>query len=148
MLITFAAFVLLLSSYWAFNPTTNDSRYLTPLLGLWFVPVAFWIDRYYVGRSTHGLLTMALSLLLYGLLILSIRNQFMHIAFYWIYNLNLSSLRPMSTPLDNIGIVFGTVFRNTANLPLLWLLEGSVLLVGIILEPLWRKKEAESMPLQ
>ncbi|MBN1431115.1 MAG: hypothetical protein JXB07_22285 [Anaerolineae bacterium] len=128
---SFAVFVIVFSAYWAFNPMTNDTRYLTPFLGLWFVPVGFWIDRHYAEKSTSTLPTLMLSLLLYGLLFLSIRNQFMHIAFSWNYDLSLSSLRPMATPLDNIAILLGTVFRNTANLPLLWLIEGSGLLIGL-----------------
>jgi hypothetical protein len=129
---TFVVFVMWLSTYWAYNPLTNDSRYFTPYLGLWFVPVAFWIDRYYAGKSTEHLLTIMISLLLYGLFFLSIRNQFMHIAFSWNYDLDLSSLRPMATPLDSLVTLFGTVFRNTPNLPILWLMEGCGLLVVII----------------
>lgn len=130
---TFVVFVMLLSTYWAFNPLTNDSRYLTPFLGLWFVPLAFWIDHWYTEKSTDRLATTVLSLVLYGLLFLSIRNQLMHIAFSWNYDLDLASLRPMSTPLDNIGMVFGTVLRNADDLPVLWLLEGCGLAIGIIL---------------
>lgn len=127
----FVVFLILLSAYWAFNPLTDDSRYLTPYLGLWFVPVAFWIDRFYTGKSTDLLSTTTLSLLLYGLLFLSIRNQLVHIAFSWNYDLDLASLRPMATPLDNIAVLFGTVFRNAANLPILWLLEGCGLAIGV-----------------
>jgi len=84
---------------------------------------------------------MALSVLLYGLFFLSIRNQLMHIAFSWNYDLDLSSLRPMSTPLDNMSTVVGTVFRNAINLPLLWLIEGCVLLIRTVFMIIRKRKE-------
>jgi formate-dependent nitrite reductase membrane component NrfD len=49
--------------------------------------------------------------------------------------------------LDNIAILFGTVFRNAANLPILWLLEGCGLLIGIGLTILQaRKTHSNAIP--
>ncbi|MBN1310466.1 MAG: hypothetical protein JXB30_03530 [Anaerolineae bacterium] len=128
----FTLLLIVMASNATYNPLTNDSRYITPFVGLWFVPVGFFIDRYYTGKSTENLPSIMLSLLLYGLLFLSMRNQLIHIAFSWNYDFSLESLRPMATPLDNITLLFGTVFRNAANLPLLWLFEGCGILISII----------------
>ncbi len=121
---TFAAFLLLVSTYYNFNPLTNDSRYLTTFMGLWFVPVALWLDKHALGRPLDNVPYLLLILLIFALLLLSIRNQFMVIAFSWNHDLDPSKLIPQATPPQNIATIFGTVFRNVANLPLLWLVEA------------------------
>jgi len=99
-----------------FNPTTNDGRYLAPFLALWLIPLAFWLDRSFDPKHLPH------ALLVFGLLFLSIRNQFMHIAFSWNYDLKYADLTNMSTPLPNITRVLSTVFPNALNVWWLWIL--------------------------
>ncbi len=132
----FVVYLLIFSKSTTYNPLTNDGRYLTTFVGLWFVPLAFWLDRYYAA-SKNDLVHLGRSLLFFGLLFLSVRNQFMHIAFSWNYNLDLSQLRPLATPPDNIATLLGTVFRNAPNLPLLWAGEALCLIL-VLLVGRWR----------
>jgi len=128
----FAAFLLLVSTYVDFNPLTNDSRYLTPYLGLWFVPVALWLDERLVGLRLDTPRGIFWTLMICGLVWLSIRNQIMVIAFSWNHDLDLAALKPGAILPENIATLYRTVFRNTLNLPLLWLVEalGAGLIVG------------------
>ncbi len=123
----FIAMLLLFSKSTTFNPLTNDGRYLTPFVGLWLIPLAFWIDQHYLIVRPQ-LSRAAWSLVLFGLFFASVRNQFMHIALSWNYDLELSHLRPLATPPENLLYLFSTVFPNAGNLPLLWL--GEALVVG------------------
>jgi hypothetical protein len=132
----FVAMLVLFSKSTTFNPLTNDGRYLTPFLGLWLIPLAFWIDHQYL-KPRAELVRIALSFLLFGLFFLSIRNQFLHIAFSWNYDLDLGQLRPLATPPDNLRLLFSTVFPNAGNLPLLWLGEGLGLGVAALIRN-WR----------
>jgi len=100
---------------------TNDGRYLTPFLALWLVPLAFWIDATYRRLGSDGARLVA-SLALFGLLFLSVRNQLMHVAFSWNYDLRYADLLNMSTPVPNIARLLATVFPNAANVWWLWLL--------------------------
>jgi len=119
----FAAMLLLFSTSTTFNPYTNDGRYLTPFLGLWFVAVGFGIEtvgadlRVGPGAHTGSPLRVAI---VYGLLFLSIRNQIMHIAFSWGHDLNLATLRPWAAAPENIAAVWNAVLPNALNLPLWW----------------------------
>jgi hypothetical protein len=121
VLAVFVAFLLLFAKSTNFNPLTNDGRYLTPFLALWLVPLAFWVDEFYLRLTSDGARLVA-SLLLFGLLFLSIRNQLMHVAFSWNYDLKYADLLNMSTPVPNITRLLGTVFPNAANVWWLWLL--------------------------
>jgi hypothetical protein len=136
---TFVALLLLFSKSTTFNPYTNDGRYLTPFLGLWFIPFAFWIDRRFESAilSPQPLRRLAVSLLLYGLFFFSVRNVLMHIAFSWNYDLDPAQLRPMSIPPTSIWLILRTVFPNTPNLPILWGVE--IVAFGLIwLASRWR----------
>lgn len=127
----FCVHLLLFAKSTTYNSMTNDGRYLTTFVGLWFVPLAFWLDRY-LNSKQNNLAYLGWSLLVFGLLFLSIRNQFMHIAFSWNYGLMLSTLRPLATPPDNIATLLGTIFRNAPNLPLLWAGEGLTIVLAAL----------------
>lgn len=130
LVITAFAFTLLVLSGKSIYSETNDSRYITSFLGLWFIPAAFWYDEGYAlaGHPFRLLWEFAF----YGLLLLSIRNQFMHIAFSWNYTLNPAWLRPLAVSPQNIALLFGTVFRNAPNLPLLWGVQGAIAVLCLL----------------
>lgn len=122
----FMAFFVLFSMGSTVNPGSDDGRYLVPFLGLWFVPFAVWLDQIYL-RLENELPRTLLSLLLFGLLFLSVRNMAAHIAFSWGYDLNLADLENRSTPPYNLSLLGHTLFPNTRNVPLLWLAEAITL---------------------
>jgi hypothetical protein len=139
----FIVMLLLFAKSTTFNAATNDGRYLTPFIGLWLIPAAFWIDSAYVRqeREIPGLLAV---LALFGLLFLSIRNQMVHIALSWNYDFDPTLLNQMAASPENIGYFLSTVFPNAGNLPLLWFTEG--LVIGIVLL-LSRRREMASATL-
>jgi hypothetical protein len=119
----FVAMLLLFSTSTTFNPYTNDGRYITPFLGLWFVAVGFgisWAQSRIQSAPTNFLISFFSPLIIYGLLFLSIRNQIMHIAFSWGHDLNLAGLRPLSAAPENVAALWQAVFPNALNLPLWW----------------------------
>jgi hypothetical protein len=134
ILATFLAFLLLFAKSTNFNPMTNDGRYLTPFLALGLAPLAFSVDEVYARLRGDGARLVG-SLALFGLLFLSIRNQLMHVAFSWNYDLKLADLLNMSTPVPNITRLLGIVFPNAANAWWLWLLLAPLVLVAI-----WRTR--------
>jgi hypothetical protein len=124
--------LVIFSKSTTFNPLTNDGRYLTPFIGLWFVPIAFWIDEVY-SEQRGEIWSLILGIILFGLLFLSIRNQMVHIAFSWNYDFDMTRLRSMATAPENISYFLSTLFPNAVNLPLLWLGEGGLLGISTIL---------------
>ncbi len=120
----FVVYLCLVSSHDYYNPLTNDSRYLTPYLGVWFVPVALALDRLIIPAGLSRVRSALAAALAFGLIWLSVRNQIMVIAFSWNYALDPTKLLPQAIPPENIALIAQTVFRNAPNLPLLWLLEG------------------------
>ncbi len=115
----FVAMLLLFSTSTTFNPYTNDGRYITPFLGLWFVLVGFSISRMQLVSSSSWLSFIS-PLFLYGLFFISLNNQIMHIAFSWGHDLDLAALRPWSVAPENIAVLWQAVLPNAANLPLWW----------------------------
>ncbi len=120
----FAAMLLLFSASTTFNPYTNDGRYLTPFLGLWFVAVGFGVERLagaspvpVPGQPQGSPLRWAI---VYGLLFWSVRNQLMHIALSWGHDFQWAVLRPLSLAPENVAAVWRAVFPNAANVPLWW----------------------------
>ena len=139
----FVAMLLLFSTSTTFNPFTNDGRYLTPFLGLWFVAVGWG-----VVRAIHELPLPELPLpelplpelplpelplpelplqvaplrwaIMYGLLFLSIQNQILHIAYSWGHDLKPETLRPWAAAPENIVALWNAVLPNVYNLPLWW----------------------------
>jgi hypothetical protein len=108
----FVAMLLLFSTSTTFNPYTNDGRYLTPFLGLWFVAVGYGVSRMQSAPTMVAIV--------YGLLFLSVRNQIMHIAFSWGHDLNLAALRPWAAAPENIAALWSAVLPNALNVPLWW----------------------------
>lgn len=127
----FTAMLLLFSASTTFNPYTNDGRYITPFLGLWFVAVGFGASR------MQGLPLR--EAIIYGLLFLSVRNQIMHIAFSWGHDFDLAALRPLSAAPENIIALWRAVLPNAINVPLWW----GVLAVGWLAWRLGRKKTTD-----
>ncbi len=116
----FTAMLLLFSTSTTFNPYTNDGRYITPFLGLWFVAAGFGVAGNNGSRELSGLRAA----IIYGLLLLSTRNQIMHIAFSWGHDFDLTALRPLSAAPENIAALWQVVFPNAINLPLWWGMVG------------------------
>jgi hypothetical protein len=139
----FAAYLLIFAKSTTYNPLTNDGRYITTFIGLWMIPVAFWIDEHYLPAQNE-IERLGLSLLVFGLLFLSVRNQLMHIAFSWNYDLDPAALQPLAASPENIRLLFQTVFPNARNLPLLW--GGELLVFGVIgLVRRWRHRRQQML---
>lgn len=137
----FVLMLLIFARSTTFNPATNDGRYLAPFLSLWFVPLAFWLDEVYLPARSE-LSRLVLSLLLFGLFFLSVRNQLFHIALSWNYDLDLSRLERLAIPPQNISYFLSTVFPNIGNLPILW--AGELLVIGgYALVTRWRQRQAK-----
>ncbi|MEK7325761.1 MAG: hypothetical protein AAB217_10950, partial [Chloroflexota bacterium] len=135
----FTAMLLLFSTSTTFNPYTNDGRYITPFLGLWFVVVGFgisWLQSRLEAAPTISLISFFPPLIIYGLLFLSIRNQILHIAFSWGHDLNPAMLRPWAAAPENIAALWSAVFPNALNLPLWW----GVLAAGWLAWRLWQER--------
>ncbi len=131
----FALFVLYLGLFatsTTFNPLTNDGRYITSVLPLWFIGVAFGIS--WVFEQRNQWVRAAGIMITCGLLFVSIQQQFRHIAFSWNYDLTPDMLAPLAASPSNILLIWGTVFPNIANVPLLWAGYGIVALGFILLK--------------
>jgi hypothetical protein len=137
----FIVMLLVFAKSTTFNAATNDGRYLTPFIGLWLVPLAFWIDAAYVNQHRE-LLRLVAILVLFGLLFLSVRNQMVHITLSWNYDFDPALLNRMAASPENIGYFLTTLFPNAGNLPLLWLGQGIVLGVALLLS---RRNEINHM---
>lgn len=134
----FVVYLLLFAKSTTYNPLTNDGRYITTFIGLWLIPAAFWIDEHYLPVQNE-IGWLGLSLPVFGLLFVSVRNQLMHIAFSWNYDLDPAALLPLAASPENIRLIFRTVFPNLRNLPLLW--GGELLVLGLIgLVGRWRHR--------
>lgn len=118
----FLVYLLLFSKHHTLHGYTRDGRYLAPFLGLWFAPLAFALEGYADGEG-GGIRRAGFLFACYGLLFLSIRNQFVHIGYSYNYRLDLAQLAAMSTPPENWAYALAQVFPNAGNLPLLWLAE-------------------------
>ncbi len=126
----FLAYQILFAKHRTFHGFTADGRYLTPFLALWCIPLAFWAERI-VGEAFDSAWRAITYLALYGAFFLSVRNIFLHIGFSYNYQLDLSQLSPMIAKPSNWVYLLSQVFRNIGNLPLLWLLEGGIIVVGL-----------------
>lgn len=119
LLATFIFYQALFASLTYFNPYTNDGRYIATFLACWFVFVAYGIDAA-IEQIRSGQPRWLLMLLIYGLIWMSIRNQFWHIAFSWGYGFEPAPIARLALQLDKVGEAFDRVFANRANLPLIW----------------------------
>ncbi len=120
----FLVYLLLFSNLQAYSDGTKDGRYITPYLGLLFLPAAVWLGEGF-ARIARPTLRAASSLGVYGLFFFSVNNVFFHIGYSYNYWVDLDRLVPyFSAHPDNFAYLFGEIFRNTGNLPLLWLIEA------------------------
>jgi hypothetical protein len=121
----------LFSKHKTFHGFTGDGRYLVPFIGLWCIPLGFTFDR--LHRSTRRPTWQAVAyLIFYGLFSLSLCNVFLHIGHSYNYHLDLGQLNPLIASPANWRYLSGQIFRNAGNLPILWLLEASALLVFLL----------------
>ena len=140
LLAIFVAMLLLFSASTTYNAATNDGRYLTPYLGLLLVLLAVWLDEHFFNANSEWY-RLLYAVVFFGLLFISIRNQMVHIVFSWNYDFDLTKLRPMAIPLENLSYFFRTLFPNAGNLPLLWQGEG-VFVLGMLIWCRWRRLRA------
>lgn len=121
---------------------TFDSRYLTAFISLWFLGIAFWYDAVYEKRQ--GLSRLLWSIAFFGLLAVSFQNEILHIAYSLNYGLLPANFITQGAMPHNLSLVFGTVFRNLSNLPVLWLIEalgiGLVWLTGSAARQAWGQR--------
>lgn len=121
----FAAMLLLFSTSTTFNPYTNDGRYITPFLGLWFVAVGFGVACI-VGAGPAPAQAgqpqgwPVREMVVFGLFFLSARNQIMHIAFSWGHDLSLAAMTPWAAAPENMAALWYAVLPNALNVPLWW----------------------------
>jgi hypothetical protein len=125
----FGCMLMLFSMSSTFNPATNDGRYLTPFLGLWFVAVAFGIQALPKGAFTSGVLAV--------LAWLSLQNQIWHIAYAWGHSIDLSQWRSWSIAPDNLARLSRAVFPNWQSLPAWWLLLLGIAGLAWLVRSLW-----------
>jgi len=163
----FAVHLLMFASTTTFNPGTNDSRYLTTFLGLWFVAVAFGYDaigsygkrtaelrnsrlvpfpppsggRVSEGREGVTIVLRTIWLTLFWLaVVFSIITQMLHIATSWNYDLDPALSAPT---FSFVGVLVRTLFRNAGNLPVLW---GMFALAYIFMVLLRRSQSRRTRP--
>lgn len=127
----FLIYLGLFSKHRTFHGFTTDGRYLVPFLALWCIPLGFFFDRLLCRIKRPAWQAIA-HLATYGLFFLSLRNMFLHIGFSYNYHLDLSQLSPIIASPGNWSYLSSQVFRNTGNLPILWLLEGGGLFVCLV----------------
>jgi hypothetical protein len=116
----FVVMLLLFSTSTTFNPLTNDGRYLSPFLGLWFVVVGLGMSPLLSGERARVRGESIRMAFIHGLLFLSVHNQIWHIAFSWGHDLKPELLRPWAAAPDNLMLLMQAVFPNLLNLPLWW----------------------------
>jgi hypothetical protein len=130
-----AVYLLLFAKHHTFSGFTMDTRYLAPFLPLWMIPVGFTFEqiREWEKRRENPAVSAMMWLIVYGMLFLSIRNMISHIGFSYSYHLDPALLLQRASTPENWGYIFGTVFVNWRNLPLLWAVEialGGLTAVG------------------
>jgi hypothetical protein len=120
----FVVMLLLFSTSTTFNPATNDGRYLTPFLGLWFVTVGFGIGAVLEMQpmeTRHVVSPQYVAyLIVHGLFFLSLYNQILHIAYSWGHDLAPAVMRPWAAAPENIVALWKAVLPNMWNVPLWW----------------------------
>ncbi len=129
----FIMYLLLFSTHRTFHGFTADGRYLVPFLALWCIPLALFLETM-VAWTDGSAWKAGAFLVLYGSFFLSVTHVFLHIGFSYNYHLDLSQLNVMIAKPANASYLLGQVFRNAGNLPLLWLCDGLLLLIGLGLQ--------------
>ncbi len=136
-------YLILYGSYAIYNPSSNDSRYLTSLLLPFFIPVAYATEWVMDASDRKG--GTALPLLIWvGLALLSVRNQVWHIALFWGGGMDLATLARLSVSLDTIHLLLAAVFPNAANLLILWAYLFPALALGYGVKPARQQVKPES----
>lgn len=123
----FLLYLLLFSKHFTLHGYTSDGRYLTPFLLFLALPAGFFIDRIF-SFSGKPFPRSLLLFLVYGLFFLSLRNMIFHIGFSFNYGLDPCQFHRMIAVPDNWLYILDNVFPNALNLPLLWIIEGALLL--------------------
>jgi len=126
----FLIYLTLFAKHRTFHGFTADGRYLAPFLALWCIPLAFFVDRI-AEWSDQPAYQALVYLILYGTFFVSVRTIFLHIGFSYHYELNLGEINGMIARPENWFYLLDHVFRNPENLPLLWLLEGVLVALGL-----------------
>jgi hypothetical protein len=125
---TFLVYLLLFSTHHTAHGFTGDGRYLAPFIPLLGLPLGYTVHWLY-GRLRRDGQRVWLNLLVFGLLFLSWRQILLHIGLSYNYQLELSQLEPFVAAPQSWRTLYGRVFPNAANLPLLWLVEGGLVLL-------------------
>ncbi|MEJ2749768.1 MAG: hypothetical protein P8183_17950, partial [Anaerolineae bacterium] len=125
----FLVYLLLFAKHFTFHGFTGDGRYLVPFLSLLAIPLAYAVDLL-LRPSQKPLRLAALAFIIYGLFFLSLRNMLLHIGFSYNYHLDLSQLSPLIASPQNWRYLIQTIFPNRGNLPLLWLLQATIGVIG------------------
>jgi hypothetical protein len=124
----FLTYLLLFATHRTSHGFTADGRYLVPFLSLLAIPLAYAIAWLRSLQNSQPLWHALLTLLIYGLFFVSWHNMLLHIGFSYNYNLDLTQFSELVVAPQNWRYVTDEIFRNTANLPLLWLAEAILLL--------------------
>ena len=138
----FLTYLLLFAAHRTSHGFTGDGRYLTPFLSFLALPLAYALAWLQQQQTTHPLRHTLLALFTYALFFLSTHNIFLHIGLSYNYTLDLTQLNELIASPQNWYVLFTAVFPNVGNLPLLWLLEGGLLLCFIILRFVIRRQRA------
>ncbi len=126
----FLVYLLLFAKHRTAHGFTADGRYLLPFLGLMAIPLAYAVA--WLRSIRHRPVWQATFLIVfYALFFLSVRNIFLHIGFSYNYHLDLSQLESMTASMSSWQYLCSHIFRNAANLSVLWLVEAVlILLIG------------------
>jgi len=132
--VLFFVYLLLFARHRTYHGFTADGRYLTPFLGLLAIPLAYtlqWITHLDSRPLLHVLL-LATALILF---VLSMSKTFLHIGSSYNYSLDPGLINGLFSTPGNLFPVLKQVFLNTANLPLLWIMEFVVifLIIGAVI---------------
>ena len=127
----FLTYLLLFAAHRTSHGFTADGRYLVPYFSPLAIPIAYTITWMRCQQASQPVWQPILAFLAYGLFFLSFGNMIFHIGFSYNYTLELGQLSDLIAAPQNWRYLASTLFRNTRNLPLLWLLEGGVLLLMI-----------------
>lgn len=137
----FLVYLLLFAKHRTSHGFTADGRYLVPFLSLAAIPIGFFFAWLFAlwRRPVWQALLLFLS---YGLFFISMRNVIYHIGFSYNYNLDLSQFDPMITHPTNWQYLASQIFRNTVNLPALWLLETFLIVLLFFFYWLFSKRSS------
>jgi hypothetical protein len=127
----FLSYLLLFAAHRTSHGFTADGRYLVPYFSLLAIPIAYTITWLHSQQADQPVWHPILALLVYGLFFLSFNNMIFHIGFSYNYTLELGQLSDLIAAPQNWRYIASEILRNSRNLPLLWLLEGAVLLLLI-----------------